>query len=174
MKKAMFDWQIIIKDSAKIMADSIFKGRKDISTIPALYKELEKVYKSQDKKIPKLNTYRQYMHKELKLSHNQKTPRSALYQLAGRYDKMTLNMLTENVNATVADSSKWLFIRLKRNDSKYIDTQKHLYSLSHELKKKFSPEIIFTSFDNDTLVIMCRDSESGNSILSYFEENNNA
>lgn len=169
MKKTIFDWQTIIKDSAKIMAESIATGKKDITTLPALYKELEKMYKSQGKKIPQPNTYRQYMHKALNIRHNQKTPKDALYQLAGKYDKMTLDILVKNTDVTVDNGGKWLFIRLKRNDSEYADTQKHLYFLSHELKKKFSREIIFISFDTDTLVIMCRDDDARNLVFKEFK-----
>lgn len=127
------------------------------------------MYKSQGKEIPKLNTYRQYMHKALNIGHNQKTPKDALYQLAGKYDKMTLDMLAKNADVTVTDGSKWLFIGLKRNNSEYVDIQKHLYFLSHELKEKFSQEIIFVSFDTDTLVIMCRDYDARNLVFKEFK-----
>ena len=173
MSNIKFNWESIFSDSAEIMALSISKGIDIPSTISNLYKKLEEKYETEGKIIPSYDTYRQVLHKKLNTSHNQKTVKSALYQLAGAYDKMTLQMLAENITVTTdaaADNASWLFIRINAKKIKSEDRNKHLYYLAGELKKKFSREIIFISFDIDTLVIMCADSNARKTIISYFDK----
>lgn len=174
MKGTTFDWDSIVKDSAEIITKSILQENDTITTLNILYTSLEKLYQKKDKKLPTYNTFRQKMHKVLNVARNQKNVKSALYQLAGKYDKMTLNMLAENIylsSESSANGCNWLFIRLKRHDSDFINTQKHLYYLSQKLKKKFTQEIIFISFDTDTIVVMCSDSNAKNMIFSYLNKN---
>ncbi|MDE5765345.1 MAG: hypothetical protein K2I00_10380 [Ruminococcus sp.] len=122
MKGKQFDWDSIVKDSAEIVADDILNGKNKITTLKSLYNALEEMYKKDNRKIPTSSTYRQKMHRILNVGHNQKNVKSALYQLAGKYDKMTLNMLAENIrlsSETNADNCNWLFIRLKKYESDY-------------------------------------------------------
>lgn len=172
MSNQIYDWEQILQDSADIMATSIING-ETISKISELYAKLEIKYKAEKKMLPSDNTYRQVFHKKLNIAPNQTIVTSTLYQLAGKYDKMTLDMLAENVRVssqTKSDSS-WLFIRLKNivNDV-YADITKHLYHLSHKLKENFHQEIIYISFDTDTLIILCADSDSRDKLVSYFNK----
>lgn len=152
----------------------IAEGKKIPSSFPALHKLLSEKYNAENKIIPKLNTFRQVMHDRLKVSHNQKNISAALYRLAGRYDKMTLAQLTENITLTsgrMAGKSPWIFIRLKGSGVSMTDKASHLYLLSRELKKKFEKDILFISFDTDTIVVLCSNVKSMNNILAYFEKN---
>ena len=171
MKKPKFDWDTIIKDSAEVIAHSLKVG-KEITAIKSLYDELKKIYLSGNKDIPEFNTYRQVIRKKLNIAPKKKNVKTELYQLAGAYAKMSFKMLTENTtisSCAIADSGCWLFIRLKNIDSDYNNTAKHMYTLAHELKKKFIGKIVFVSFDNDTVVIMCSDNMARQEILQYFQ-----
>lgn len=173
MKGKKFNWDDIVKDSTKIISKSILKGNNEITTLKTLYTALETTYQKKSKEIPTYSTYRQKMHKILHIKHNQKNVKNELYQLAGKYEKMTLDVLAENIclsSKAAANDCNWLFIRLKRHDSDFINTQKHLYYLSQELKKKFTQEIIFISFDTDTIVVMCSGSNAKNMIFSYLNK----
>lgn len=167
----IFNWENIKKDSAEIMAMSISEGKDIPSTISELYDKLSANYSANEKRIPEYNTYRQKIRQILEIPRNSKNVKSALYQLAGAYDKMTLQMLADNItisNDVIADNSCWMFIRLKRHQDDHTLFNTHLHFLSHELKKKFAREIIFISFDTDTLVIMCTDSNARQKLISYF------
>ena len=174
MSNSKYDWNKIKDDCAKIMAESISKGKDIPSTLPELYKLLKAKYTDEEKPIPVQNTFRQIMHDKLKIGHNQKNVQGALYRLAGKYDKMTLQMLSDNVIMSTdnnADKSVWLFIRLQNKEIPLDERNTHFYYLSHKIKEKFQQEILFISFDIDTLVIMCTDSNSRKKILSYFSNN---
>ena len=167
------NWDEIISDCAEIIADIVAKGENIPSTFPALYHLIETKYQNEGKIPPKQNTFRQVMHDRLKIGNNQKNISAALYRLAGRYDKMTLAQLTENITLTsrrTEDKTPWIFIRLNGSDVSMTDKAGHLYHLSHELKEKFSKQILFASFDIDTIVILCHDDEARKTILEYFEE----
>lgn len=171
MSNSKFNWDEIMADCADIIARSISSGKKIPSTLPELYKLLSERYSDEGKKLPVQNTFRQIMHGKLNIGHNQKNVQSAFYRLAGKYDKMTLQMLSDNIvisTDTVADAAAWLFIRLKNKKIPANEKNAHLYYLSHKMKEKFDREIIFISFDTDTLVIMCTGNDSRKKILSYF------
>lgn len=173
MSNIKFNWESIFNDSAEIMVLSISKGINIPSKVSELHEKLKEKYEAEGKITPPYDTYRQVLYKKLNTYHNQKTVKSALYQLAGAYDKMTLQMLAENITITtdeVADSSSWLFIRISAKGITAENRNKHLYYLADELKKKFNREIIFISFDIDTLVIMCADSNARKTIVSYFDK----
>lgn len=94
---------------------------------------------------------------------------------------MTLDILSTGLSVTSVSScnnSNWLFIRVNRiveydeKVSSFTVVQKHLYLLSHELKKKFSKEIIFISFDKDTLVVLCRDNAAQQKVKRHFSHIN--
>ena len=178
MNRKQLNWEEIMQDSAEVMMECIINGT-EISTLPALYVQLQKKYCIEGKQIPAQNTYRQEMHKRLNLQPNQRMVKTALYQLAGAYDKLTVQTLAKE--ATIATSSidrncSWLFIRLKRQVSgestaqKYRMMQKHLYHLSHKLKEEFKDNILFASFDRDTLAILCKSPNAREAIASYIRK----
>lgn len=167
MSNIKFDWDEVMKNSAHVMAQCLTKGEY-ISTITDLHKKLESYYKSIGKTAPGPSTYRQNVSKRLNSEVSIKT---ALYQLAGMYEKMTLQMLAEGITVSTdetADKCNWLFVRLKKSAVDYVNMRKHLYFFSHELKKKFSKDIVFISFDNDTIVILCKDNNSRKKLLNFF------
>lgn len=175
MSNHKFDWEQIFQDCVELIALPP-AGKKPISSISELHKELKNKYEMEgkNKEIPSLGRFGQVMHKRLNLAPNQKAVKSALYQLGGQYDKMTLNLLVENavVVAQTTDSSNWLFIRLKNIVERgYTDVQKHLYHLSHKLKRRFSSQILYICFDPDTIVILCTDNAARQEVLSYFRAN---
>ena len=61
MKKKKHNWEEIMQDSAEVMMECI-KNRHEITTLPALYVQLQKKYSKEGKQIPAQNTYRQEMH----------------------------------------------------------------------------------------------------------------
>lgn len=175
MNKEKYNWERIFKESTKLIIDSINHDEKLVTNISGLYEMLENKYikEKREKELPGISILRKKFHNKLNINPSQKIVKSVLYQLAGAYDKMTLEMLAENITVTtdeVADRSSWLFIRINTEKIKSKNKSKHLYYLAGELKKKFSREIIFISFDTDTLVIMCADNDSRNTIISYFDK----
>ena len=94
---------------------------------------------------------------------------------------MTIDMLSDNVRIS-SDSADtgchWIIIRLNRcvneDDDRFLNTQRHLYHLSQALKDKFTSEILFISFDRDTLVILCSNNDAKNKIKEYFSSINSS
>ena len=180
MPNVKYDWERIIRDMTDIIAGRIAAGKKP-PTITSLYKQLSKQYKVSGQPFPvKSEIFTRKIHQYLGLDKNSKNYEPYFYRLAGQYSSMTLDSLATglSVSSVSADSSNWIFIRLKSliADSKAINSysvvQRHLYLLSQKLKKKFSSEIIFISFDRDTLVIMCRDNASNQKVVKYFSRIN--
>lgn len=180
MPNVKYDWERIIRDMTDIIAGRIAAGKKP-PTITSLYKQLSKQYKESGQPFPvKSEIFTRKIHQYLGLDKNSKNYEPYFYRLAGQYSSMTLDSLATglSVSSVSADSSNWIFIRLKSliTDSKAINSysvvQKHLYLLSQKLKEKFSSEIIFISFDRDTLVILCRDNASNQKVVKYFSRIN--
>ena len=66
-------------------------------------------------------------------------------------------------------NASWLFVRLRSKISSTTDKKNaHFYYLSRKLKEKFPQDILFLSFDVDTLVILCKNEESKNRVQSHF------
>lgn len=177
MKKKQLNWEEIMQDSAEVMMECIKNGT-EITTLPALYVQLQKKYSIEGKQLPAQNTYRQEMHKRLNLQPNQRMVKTALYQLAGAYDKLAVQTLAKEAMIAASNTDRncsWLFIRVKRKVSgestaqKYRMMQKHLYHLSHKLKEEFRTSILFASFDRDTLVILCKDNNAMLAIRQYLD-----
>ena len=179
MSNEKFDWEMILKDSAEIVASSLNADKNHVLKISNLYKKLEAQYQSEGKSVPKFNTYRQFMHRKLNMGKSQENVQNALYQLAGTYAKMSLSVLAKNVTVAsdnISNDNCWLFIRLKNVlDSNYvqetdINKSKIMYYLSQGLKKKYSNKILFISFDTDTIAIMCADNNAREKLVSYFQK----
>jgi hypothetical protein len=138
-----------------------------------LYEKLKKSYEKAHLKVPAERVYRDEMHKKLGLRKNQKSIRTALYLHAGKEKEMTLKMLSENISISsseTADHTTWLFIRLKGiKKFEFKEKLQHFYQISSKLKKKFHREILFLSFDMDTLVLLCASEQARQKILSYFK-----
>ena len=169
------NWNILVKDSAEVMAESISK-QLPIKTLPALYEKLKEKYEKEGKALPSKNTFRQKMHKILHLPHNKRNVELDLNNLAGAYEKQTIDLLLQNVKITTSQSSKacfWIFIKISREVEDEKPTthlrmkQKHLYHLAQKLKDAFGTSILFASFDTDTLVMLCKDEGTRARIKKY-------
>ena len=179
----IIDWDKIWKDSADIVIKHIEAGDA-LSKVSQLYKELEDKFDGESKQdeLPKYNTYRQRIHQVLGIESNKGNIKTELYKFAGKYSNMTIDNLCEQLSVSSANesnNSNWLFIKLKRNiekeyyKKKYTAVQSHLYHLSHKLKDKYKEEIVFASFDSNTLVILCKDSKAKENIGNYIAKFNN-
>lgn len=181
MANKKYEWDSIIKDMTAIIAGRIASGKKP-PTIKSIYKILEREYKKQNQPFPNNSQiFTRKIHSYLGLDKNSKNYEPYFYRLAGKYDKLTLDILATDISVSTANSgsnSSWLFIRINSviNNGKPINSieniQMHLYKLSHKLKDKFSKEIIFVSFDRDTLVIMCMDNNARQTVADYFSSIN--
>lgn len=181
MSNRKYDWDKIVKDMTEIIANELAKKKK-IPTISKLHKKLREKYKGTDTAFPEnLDVFSRKIHSYLGLEKNHQNYESHFYQLLGQYDKMSLNKLAENLSVSTVNTNNncnWLFIKVKRliqgesSNDKYKAIQKHLYILSQKLKDKFKNEIIFASFDRDTLVLMCRDSNAKQNVTNYFQKIN--
>ena len=172
-RNSKFDWKTIEEESLAILIESHASGTKPMK-LSELYAKLKEKYEKKGKLAPGQNTYRQEMHKRLKIPNNQRATESELYRLAGLYPDMTLEMLAchlDITNAAPEPDDKWLLVRLKRDRKKssYTSLMQHMYYLTKKIKEKFGDDILFISFDNNTLVIMCRDLEAKSAIYSYFK-----
>lgn len=177
MANKKYEWDSIIKDMTAIIADRIASGKKP-PTIKSIYKILEREYKKQNQPFPdNSQIFTRKIHNYLGLDKNSKNYEPYFYRLAGQYDKMTLDSLATGISVSTASSgsnSSWLFMRINSiiDNGKPINrnenVQMHLYKLSQRLKDKFSEEIIFISFDRDTLVIMCMDNNARQMVADYF------
>lgn len=175
MNTPKYNWKKIYKESAAIITASIANDKKPVSSVTQVYERLKAKYheESRDAQLPKPTMYRKMLHKKLNLKPNQRLVKSALYQMVGAYDKMNIPMLANYLtisSSETADNSKWLFIRLQESEFSHTDVNKLLYNLSQKLKKKFSDEILFISFDIDTIVMMCKDYEAKDKIVDYFHK----
>ena len=82
---------------------------------------------------------------------------------------MSLELLAEGTTLSRVSNVSWLFVRLRSKISSTTDKKNaHFYYLSRKLKEKFPQDILFLSFDVDTLVILCKDEESKNRVQSHF------
>lgn len=105
---------------------------------------------------------------------NKKNIQLELYQAVAAHEKIPLETLSQNITIsypTVASQAVWLFIRLKDTKQKNIsleDYNSHFYYLSKRLKEQFKDEILFLSFDTDTVVLLCKDDSARKKIIRHF------
>lgn len=175
-----YNWNEIVKDSKKIIHDTTKNGnRKLISTMKELYDRLKFQYEKKGKEIPKYVLYSKKIRKEFNIYHHKKNIQLELYQAVAAHEKISLETLSQNVTIsypTVASQAVWLFIRLKETketEEKNIsleDYNSHFYYLSKRLKEQFKDEILFLSFDTDTVVLLCKDDPARKKIIRHFRK----
>lgn len=183
MSNIKYDWDQIIEDMTELIAKSISDGKKP-PTIHMLYDQLRKKYAAHEILFPQnQNVFSRKIHDELGLDYHEKNYEPYFYRLAAQYEKMTIDHLAAGlrVSAVYYDNNcNWLFIRVKKviqgksEKKAYTTRQKHLYLFSKELKRRFYRSIIFTSFDRDTLVILCTDDQARKKVEKYIKKINNA
>lgn len=175
-----YNWNEIVKDSKKIIRDTTKNGnRKLISTMKELYDRLKFQYEKKGKEIPKYVLYSKKIRKKFNIDHHKKNIQLELYQAVAAHEKISLETLSQNVTIsypTVASQAVWLFIRLKKTketEEKNIsleDYNSHFYYLSKRLKEQFKDEILFLSFDTDTVVLLCKDDPARKKIIRHFRK----
>ena len=170
----------IVEDSKKIIHDTTKNGnRKLISTMNELYDRLKFQYEKKGKEIPKYVLYSKKIRKEFNIDHHKKNIQLELYRAVAAHGKILLKTLSQNITIsypTVASQAVWLFIRLKKTketEEKNIsleDYNSHFYYLSKRLKEQFKDEILFLSFDTDTVVLLCKDDPARKKIIRHFRK----
>lgn len=167
MSNPKYDWEEIFSDTAQLIAELI-RDEKDVpKTFPELYKMFEKHYCKVGKEAPSERMYVRQMRSKLKIANNKRFIQAELYRLTGDYDKMSLKLLADSSKISTLPDALWLFVQMK-SENKADDRNSHFYHVSRKLKEKFKNDIIFISFDTDTIVILCADNKAKSKILSYF------
>ena len=175
-----YNWNEIVKDSKKIIRDTTKNGnRKLISTMKELYDRLKFQYEKKGKEVPRYVLYSKKIRKEFNIDCHKKNIQLELYRAVDAHGKILLKTLSRNVTIsypTVASQAVWLFIRLKETketEEKNIsleDYNSHFYYLSKRLKEQFKDEILFLSFDTDTVVLLCKDDPARKEIIRHFRK----
>lgn len=133
-----------------------------------MYQFFEKWYTEREKKVPEQRHFIRKMREGLGVENGKKI-QPYLYAFVGKYDKMSLELLAEGTTLSMVSNASWLFVRLRSKISSTADKKNaHFYYLSRKLKEKFPQDILFLSFDVDTLVILCKDEKSKNRVQSHF------
>ena len=120
--------------------------------------------------------YSKKIRKKFNIDHHKKNIQLELYQAVAAHEKISLETLSQNVTIsypTVASQAVWLFICLKETKQKNIsleDYNSHFYYLSKRLKEQFKDEILFLSFDTDTVVLLCKDDPARKEIIRHFRK----
>lgn len=170
-----FDWEEIFKDSADILSRSLAEDKKPIYKVSELYAALSKLYKQREKQnmLPKQSTYNKRMHEKLELEHSQRIMKSSLYKLIGYYHEMSIQALSQYLTVkeeALSQEIRYLFLRLDKGKRNIVDNKKLLYSTCKQLKQRFSDEILFLSYDDDTIVLMFPNEKSRNKVKKFFEK----
>ena len=126
--------------------------------------------------------YYEKIRKEFNIDRHKKNIQLELYRAVAAHGKILLKTLSQNITIsypTVASQAVWLFIRLKETketketEEKNIsleDYNSHFYYLSKRLKEQFKDEILFLSFDTDTVVLLCKDDSARKKIIRHFRK----
>ena len=163
-----YNWNEIVHDTTKN------GNRKLISTMKELYDRLKFQYEKKGKEVPRYVLYSEKIRKEFNIDRHKKNIQLELYQAVAAHEKIPLETLSQNITIsypTVASQAVWLFIRLKDTKQKNIsleDYNSHFYYLSKRLKEQFKDEILFLSFDTDTVVLLCKDDSARKKIIRHF------
>ena len=178
-----YNWNEIVKNSKKIIHDTTKNGnRKLISTMKELYDRLKFQYEKKGKEVPRYVLYSEKIRKEFNIDRHKKNIQLELYRAVAAHGKILLKTLSQNITIsypTVASQAVWLFIRLKETketketEEKNIsleDYNSHFYYLSKRLKEQFKDEILFLSFDTDTVVLLCKDDSARKKIIRHFRK----
>ena len=169
MSNYQYPWGEIFQDCADLITVQIRDSKNVPETFPQLYQLFEKWYTERGKKVPEQRHFIRKMREELGVESGKKKIQPYLYTFVGKYDKMSLELLAEGTTLSMVSNASWLFVRLRSKISSTTDKKNaHFYYLSRKLKEKFPQDILFLSFDVDTLVILCKNEESKNRVQSHF------
>ena len=144
MSNYQYPGEQIVEVCADLITVQIRDSKNVPETFPQLYQLFEKWYTEREKKVPEQRHFIRKMREELEL-------------------------LAEGTTLSRVSNASWLFVRLRSKISSTTDKKNaHFYYLSRKLKEKFPQDILFLSFDVDTLVILCKNEESKNRVQSHF------
>lgn len=173
MKTDYYNWDEIFRDAADILARSLAEKKVPISKASQLYAALEKQYRSEKQNFPEAVTFRKRLHRQLNIDESQRIYKTTLYQLIGQYQKMTLPALAEYLTPSMQPvncNDCYLFYRINREERTIADNRKLLYATAKVMKEHFKQRILFLSYDDDTIVILCADSDAKNQISAYIQK----
>lgn len=169
MSNQKYNWNRILQHCADLIVSLVCNQKKVPQTFPQLYRLFQKRYKEQYTEIPAERVFIRKMREEMNVEYGKKSIRSYLLKFVGMYGDMSLELLEEGTVLSEMSDAFWLFIQMKRKDKRTVsEINSHFYHLSRNLKKQFPQEIVFISFDTDTLVILCRDAEAKKKLQSHF------
>lgn len=154
------NWDRVMKRCVRL----IIKSHNNDTPIKSC-SELHKQYILAYDKINE-HTFRYHIRQILGLEKGQSINSENLLMLAGMYNSVSLNMLAKDVRVKYSgkiDGSNFVFLKLKSNHE-----PKFLYSISTKLKEKYKNSILFISYDNDTLVILCKDKNAAQRLIKVF------
>ena len=100
--------------------------------------------------------------------------KSSLYKLIGQYYQMSLQVLSQYLTVKEDVSSQqicYLFLRLVKGKRTIIENKKLLYSTCKQLKQRFSEEILFLSYDDDTIVLMFPNKSARQKVKNFIAKN---
>ena len=157
-KKVIHDWDEILTQCSKILRDN-----GNIEKVSNLYK-LVKIPKK-----PKEDTFRKKIRSELGLK-NERITKESLYRLVGKYSKNFLEALWEMSAAEGITSYSHCYLFIKINN--YPDIRELLPKITRSFKVEFKEEVLFSTFDDDTIVLICRDEKAKAKIANYIKSLN--
>lgn len=166
-----FDWEIIFKDAARILSESLSDSKNNITKVSELYQKLKAEYKKLSKPLPAQNTFTKKIHAYLHPDDKQRIYKTSIYQLIGAYYPQSIEPMAQNfkIISALPDNMTYLFLRLDDKGGKTADNLKILYEMVYKLKNKFSEDILFISYDITTIVIICKDQTSKDKIHNFID-----
>ncbi len=173
-----YNWKDIWIFCSKILARYSVEGKDPISNASDLYRRLGKAWKEEypDEQLPQEVTFRSKLRKKLNLKENERICKSDLYRMFEIYDHVAIPALAKHLKLSPTDSSDeicYLFIEISNaRREEFHKHRKLLRSVSSKLKNKFPTKILFTSYDDDTIVIVCRNADARDSLSEYLTKIN--
>ncbi len=174
MRTDQYNWEEIFHNSAVILSESLANDKKTIARPSELYAALKKYYEQNgwDYKLPKQSTYNRRMHNKLELERSQRILKTSLYKLIGQYRDMSIEALSQHLQikeGSMSGQQCYLFLRLNRKKRSIAANKEILYSACKQLKQKFTDEILFASYDDDTIVLILQNTNAHQKIKEFVE-----
>ena len=167
MKEPLFNWENIFKECTEIMINALEKNTP-IKNAAELYRKIEARYKRKSIKLPTQNTFTKELRKKINLEPHQRMKTDELYRIIGVYKELSMSSLAKLGNiVSLPDNEhpQYIFFRLPSSTQSTKENRRILLAMMRKLKKAFSDEIMYGSYDDDTLVIMCKDANAKKKIL---------
>ncbi len=164
----------LLKNTARYSVD----GKEPISNASDLYRRLGKAWKEEypDEPFPQAVTFRCKLRKKMNLNENERICKSNLYRMFEIYDHIAIPALAKHLKLSPTASSDkicYLFIEISNaRKEEFHNHRKLLRSVSSKLKKKFPTKILFISYDDDTIVILCPNAKARDSLSKYLTKIN--